>query len=286
MASPSQSDRIAIATAFVAQAPPGELADVVTDVRVLFDNEELLAPELPTALATFHADRLTAVPVPWGQHKAIICAPAAIDEAAYRYLDPRAAKSFTFDPVTLAVSAEEDAEPSSAEAMRKDLESHLDTYSAAHYPNGNAGVYAVDPTEFHVVIASEKLNASNFWNAQWRSHWTWKEGKLHGDMSATVHYYEDGNVQLHNTHQEAIDVPADSTAEAVIKAIKKAESARHKALHSAYADMSEKVFRGLRRALPLTRTKLDWNKIANYKVGAELSGKAAASSSSPTSSSP
>jgi capping protein alpha len=34
--------------------------------------------------------------------------------------------------------------------------------------------------------------------------------------------------------------------------------------------MGEKTFKALRRALPLTRQKLDWDKVVGYRLGAEL----------------
>jgi capping protein alpha len=43
--------------------------------------------------------------------------------------------------------------------------------------------------------------------------------------------------------------------------IEKEESSYQNALNDTYHDMGEKTFKGLRRALPLTRQKLDWDKV-------------------------
>ena len=92
-----------------------------------------------------------------------------------------------------------------------------------------------------------------------------------------MHYYEQGNVQLSTTHAVSLALPpaispagGASAASKVLALVESEESRYQTSLNDTYAEMGEKTFKGLRRALPMTRSKLDWDKVLGYKLGAEL----------------
>ena len=70
----------------------------------------------------------------------------------------------------------------------------------------------------------------------------------------------------------ASPLPTDPAALAkeVLKKISTAEKDYQTRLNEAYAELSDKTFKELRRALPVHKQKLDWNRITSYKLNSEL----------------
>jgi capping protein alpha len=75
-------------------------------------------------------------------------------------------------------------------------------------------------------------------------------------------------VQLETKHRASIVLPTSISASSpgpsakkVLALIEDQEGAYQESLGDTYQEMGEKSFKGLRRALPLTRQKLDWDKV-------------------------
>jgi len=64
--------------------------------------------------------------------------------------------------------------------------------------------------------------------------------------------------------------PTSAAASKILALIEDEEGKYQTSLNDAYHEMKEKTFKGLRRTLPLTRQKLDWDKVQSLPVGAGM----------------
>lgn len=103
-------------------------------------------------------------------------------------------------------------------------------------------------------------------NGRWRSIYKYnpQTSTLNGTVTITVHYFEDGNVLLKTDHpvsKEGITSPS-----ALINAIAEDEKMYQEELNRTFAGLGDGIFKGLRRLLPVTKQKIEWERIASYKV--------------------
>ncbi|KAH3756020.1 subunit of heterodimeric actin capping protein cap32/34 [Pelomyxa schiedti] len=278
---PTDAELVDIATRFLMNAPPGEFLDVVTDVRRLLPNESLLNSTAAATFKEYNCDQMVQVDAPGGTHKVLISKYGEVGEN--EYVDPVGQQVLQFDHIKQEVLS---ARPLSGELSpdlepaRAAIEKQALTYCVDHYPNGTATVYSSRAENaIFVCISSAKFSPSNFWNGRWRAEWkvvVAKSGnmQLSGRIRVQVHYYEDGNVQLQTDTTKKCTAPgaADPTALATnaMKAIIKVEQAFHQALDTSYTTMGETSFKALRRALPVTHSKIKWEAIRTYRVGTEV----------------
>ncbi|KAI9104461.1 F-actin-capping protein subunit alpha [Phlyctochytrium arcticum] len=276
MADPTSERNLQIVGGFMRDSPPGEINDVFNDVRVLLDDETLLETGAPAMFEEYNIEQYTTITPPGQKYQIVLSPWGRIDES--RYLDPRASQVFAVDHIRLTSSDPQDVERNQdSEDHRAALDDAASKYIAEHYPDGVATVY--DGNELVLLIVDNKYNPDNFWNGRWRSQWIAQPstGELKGLLRVTVHYYEDGNVQLTANKDISINVGANpdprAFAASVLRHISKNETEFQNALSDKFAALSDSVFKGLRRALPITRNKINWESIAAYKIGSELHAK-------------
>ena len=183
-------------------------------------------------------------------------------------------------------------------ACRKSTLKSLSTYVKEHFSNSAYGVYPTDgDSKVAVVIVANKYSPKNFWsvpsysptqrdycnsranhrlgcrNGRWRSLYIFDPatGSLEGSVKVDVHYYEDGNVRL-LTNKPITASVASGTGSGIVKEIAAAEKKYQEELNKGFTSLSEGAFKGLRRQLPVTRQKIEWDKVASYRLGQDIGG--------------
>ena len=264
-------ETLQIAQHYLLSSPPGQFHEVLTDVRKIIP-DGLLTDALASGMARLaHLKNNKVVSLPSGQ-KTILSSSGEIDPT--HYFDPINANVFILDHFTNVAAEDNDSiqynlQDKKKETERAALQVEINKYVSSTYPSENSagGVFARDG-KLVIAISGEKTSLKNFWSGKWSSAWQVSFddesiASISGDIKVHIHIFEDGNLQLQNSKTiNATTLNYESNEELfkkIIDHIKSEESILQNGFEEMYSEMQSETLRAMRRVMPITRTKMEWN---------------------------
>jgi len=250
----------------------------VTDVtKLVSDAKTLDDATLNRILKDYNTEQFVYAPTPDGPANVVVSAFGQV--SADEYVNPATGQVLQFDHRKRKFTAGTEKKQVLGEDVAKyraSIAKSIESYVAIQYKAGKTAtaVYGADNGNITVVISAKNVNLGNFWSGGWRSVYTVSvkakgAAEIKGNIKINVHYFEDGNVQLHANIDKSGTVNVggeDETGKEVSKAISKIETEFQTNMEEMYVNMHRTTFKAMRRFLPISRQPMNWNMAAHSLV--------------------
>lgn len=253
---------------FLMSAPPCQFKEVLADVQKLLPAGALSDGLVSTVARQYNNKHGNVLTTPDGE-KFVTCKAAEVDEARCN-TGTSVVSVNHFTEATEACDLEAPVIPEELMPKVRELRTALSKYVSSQFlsKDSASGVFVVSENQLTARIVGVRANLRSMWSGRWGSDWsiTLTESgtcTIIGSVSIICHYFEDGNVQM-NTKKKVPSKTFKFTsgknfADLLSAHIQTTETELASGLGAMYYTMSAVTFKALRRTLPITRTKMDWN---------------------------
>ncbi len=200
------------------------------------------------------------------------------------FLHAASKERFTVDFVNSTASAAgpaaADAFPAATESLRSALQTAMYDAVKSTYGRGEGAEFGVavvpQGEDLVVVLSASKARLSSFWSGRWVARYTVSNigsgtAQLAGHLDVLTHYYEAGNVQLKSSKDwPAVQLQGSGDADlakSIVTSIAAWEAQYETALQELFESMGSTTLKELRRALPISGSKMNWNLTQHRTVG-------------------
>lgn len=277
----SKKEKLQIATYLIMNSPPGEVHQVLHDVKKVLKDERLLnSRAINKVLNEYNIKMMTSAQNPKDGSMCITSQYGLVSDDTF--MDPKSGTVLKFDnehETWTVVSEKKQTLPSDIVDQRVAIQKAMDFYADQHYRENCCVplVYATKDGKITVCMTVRKKSLTNFWAGSWRAVYTFNVKKsgmtaMTSAINIVTHYFEDGNIQLHSSSSQEAKINVgnpNDTASFVAETIKKIENELHEGLESMYVDVHMATFRKLRRFLPYNRQPMNWD-LAVHLINQDL----------------
>uniref|UniRef100_A0A6B2G4D8 F-actin-capping protein subunit alpha n=1 Tax=Myxobolus squamalis TaxID=59785 RepID=A0A6B2G4D8_MYXSQ len=277
MSSITAKEKAKLASYLIKQAPPGQFTEVLSNVRTLLNDDNLFCTECLPVLQEHNELMFTPCKVVKTDGDSLITSHGRCDS---KYIDNRNKLKFAVDHIKQECTSSEKFELNPTTRCYHDpIDLEISNYVKERHKNGTCAVYVTgEEPNIQIVICIERhaYNRANFWSGALLGDYRIDVEKLtlKGTITTKIHYYEDANVQLHSRKMleeslKPFSEKKDLAAE-ICRIIRVEEDKYQGALDTDITHINDVTFKALRRAMPVMRTLVDWDKIFAYGIAQEL----------------
>ena len=273
----TDEEKLSIIQYFITKCPAGQSKLLMNDIQQLSVSSLLTKENVEHMFHAYNLDTYQVIQNPLGPHNLVV-SPETDREDGVVY-DPISNKYYRVDHyeqvATEEVSLQEPRPSESVLELCKKLQTALDDYVRLYYIGELVAAVVVpkSETEISIIISGEAKKLRSFWSGKWISHYTLAIHDTTMDVTGFVkihtHFYENGNVQMKNDKNMtalSLDMTSEDFVRSLFDSIKEFESQLQSNLDGMFVCMKTDVVKSLRRLLPRTQTKFQWNVNAHLMV--------------------